>query len=254
VSTGYAYDQGWAEERARLAGMASLWDPGTQALLTELGVGGHVLEVGGGGGALVSWLAERAERVLATDIDTRFLDELASDTVEVRRHDIRTDPLPEHAFDLIHSRLVLEHLPERRDVLTALVKALKPGGTLVVEDYDWTGTEFFTADDTTDITEAVMGFMAEAGFEQNYGRRVVGDLLDAGLTEVRGEARARVIDARSPGFPFFSLSFEALKPQLVATGRLTQERADEASAQIGAADVQLLTPLMIAGIGVKPGS
>lgn len=34
----YAYDQGFAEERTRLGPMESLWDPGTQALLDELGL------------------------------------------------------------------------------------------------------------------------------------------------------------------------------------------------------------------------
>jgi SAM-dependent methyltransferase len=247
--TGYAYDQSWAEERKRLAGMEALWDPGTQALLTEVGVRGRVLEVGGGGGALVSWLAERADSVLVTDIDTRYLEELASETVEVRHHDVRVDPLPEAEFDLIHSRLVLEHLPERRAVLTRLAAALKPGGAMVIEDYDWTAFGFFAEEDTTDVTDAVMGFMAEAGFEQNYGRQLVADLIDAGLTDVRGEARARVIDTSSPGYAFFQLSYEALKPQLVATGRLTQERADEASGQFAADTVRLITPLMIAGIG-----
>jgi SAM-dependent methyltransferase len=247
--TGYAYDQSWSDERKRLAGMEALWDPGTQALLTELGVGGRVLEVGGGGGAMVSWLAERAETVLVTDIDTRFLGELASETIEVRKHDIRTDPLPEDAFDFIHSRLVLEHLPERRAIIDRLVAALTPGGVIVIEDYDWTPFGFFAEQDTADVTEAVMAFMAEAGFEQNYGRRIVTDLIDAGLADVRGEARARVIDTSAPGYAFFQLSYEALKPQLVAGGRLTQDRADEASAQFTGDDVRLLTPLLVAGIG-----
>jgi hypothetical protein len=29
----YIYDQGFSEERARLAGIESLWDPGSQAVL-----------------------------------------------------------------------------------------------------------------------------------------------------------------------------------------------------------------------------
>lgn len=35
----YIYDQGFSEERARLAGIESLWDPGSQALLDGLGIG-----------------------------------------------------------------------------------------------------------------------------------------------------------------------------------------------------------------------
>ena len=250
TGSGYVYDQSFAEERERLAGMASLWDPGTQALLAELGVGGRALEIGGGAGTMVSWLGEHCEHVLVTDIDTRFLEPLASETVEVRRHDVRTDALDEAAFDLIHARLVLEHLPERREILSKLVAALRPGGTIVIEDYDWSSFAFLGVEDMPDVTDALFGFMAEAGFETNYGRRVVDDLVDCGL-QARGEARARVIEPSHPGFAFFRLSFEALRPQLVATGRLTQERADEAAAAI-ARTTRLITPLMIAGIGSKP--
>jgi hypothetical protein len=34
----YIYDQGFSEERARLAGIESLWDPGSQAVLDALGI------------------------------------------------------------------------------------------------------------------------------------------------------------------------------------------------------------------------
>jgi 2-polyprenyl-3-methyl-5-hydroxy-6-metoxy-1,4-benzoquinol methylase len=43
--------------------------------------------------------------------------------------------LPAGRYDLIHARLVLSHLPQRRDVLARLVQALRPGGWLVVEDF-----------------------------------------------------------------------------------------------------------------------
>src|SRR3954451_16476785 len=103
MAEGYVYDQAFAEERARLAGMEALWDPGSRAILEPL-IGGRCLEVGGGGGALAHWMAARGDHLLATDVDTRFLD---GAPFEVRRHDVRSDPLPEAAFDLIHSRLLL---------------------------------------------------------------------------------------------------------------------------------------------------
>lgn len=109
----YAYDPSFADERSRLAGMESLWDPGTQALLAELGLGNdekawRCLEVGPGGGSLLRWMADRGASVLAVDIDTRFIESLATDRIEIRQLDIRTDELPQGEFDLIHSRLVLE--------------------------------------------------------------------------------------------------------------------------------------------------
>ena len=41
MSRDYIYDQGFSEERARLAGIESLWDPGSQRLLVgQLGANG----------------------------------------------------------------------------------------------------------------------------------------------------------------------------------------------------------------------
>jgi 2-polyprenyl-3-methyl-5-hydroxy-6-metoxy-1,4-benzoquinol methylase len=70
----YIYDQGFSEERTRLAAIESLWDPGSRRLLDGLGIGAgwRCLEVGAGGGSLVGWMAGRGATVLAIDIDTRF--------------------------------------------------------------------------------------------------------------------------------------------------------------------------------------
>ena len=43
---------------------------------------------------------------------------------------------PPGPFDLIHARLVLVHVPRRREALAAMVELLRPGGWLVVEDAD----------------------------------------------------------------------------------------------------------------------
>jgi chemotaxis methyl-accepting protein methylase len=71
-----------------------------------------------------------------TDIDPRFLANPGRTNLEVRCHDVGTDPLPEAAFDLVHTRLVLIHVPQRDATFARLVSALKLGGWLVVEDYD----------------------------------------------------------------------------------------------------------------------
>lgn len=251
----YVYDQGFAEECSRLAGMEGLWDPGTQALLDELGIapGWRCLELGAGGGSMVSWMADRvgpSGRVVAADIDTRFVDELASDVVEVRRLDVRADSLPDSEFDLVHARLLLEHLPDRTQILPRMAAALRPGGVMVVEDYDWTGFGFLGADvDFAPVTAAVLGFMADAGFDQTYGRRVTGDLESCGLVDVHGEGRARIIDPDHPGAAFFRLSFVSLKDAVVGAGRLTQEAADEAEGWLSLPGVRVLTPLMVAAVG-----
>ncbi|MGH7734377.1 MAG: class I SAM-dependent methyltransferase, partial [Gemmatimonadales bacterium] len=86
------------------------------------------------------------------------------------------------------------------------------------------------------------------GFEPRYGRRVVADMTAAGLTDVRGEGRALVIDSGSPGFDFFSLSFESVRDAVVDAGLLSRDDADAAAARL-TEGMRMLTPMMVAGIG-----
>jgi SAM-dependent methyltransferase len=247
----YVYDQGFEQERARISGMEALWDPGSRALLDEVGIGRgwNCLEVGAGGGSIVAWMAGRGAHVTAIDIDTRFIEPLASDAIDVRRLDIRTDELPQAEFDLVHARLLLEHLSDRRQILDRLAATLRPGGWIVIEDYDWSCFGFEGDDPGMNkVTEAIMSFMQKAGYERDYGRRVVDQIADAGFTDVRGEGRVRVIDSTSPGFNFFRLSFESLRGAIVEAGMISADEAEAASARLGE-NMRVWTPLMMAGIG-----
>jgi ubiquinone/menaquinone biosynthesis C-methylase UbiE len=99
---------------------------------TGIGPGWQCWEVGGGGGSIAQWLAEQcgpSGHVLVTDLDPRFLVEntaLAQPHIEIRHHDIGTDPPPAQQFDLAHARLVLIHVPARDLALENMVAALRP--------------------------------------------------------------------------------------------------------------------------------
>jgi SAM-dependent methyltransferase len=245
----YAFDQGFVDERKRLSAMESLWDPGSEALLVELGVGAgwRCLEVGAGGGSMARWMAGRGAHVTAVDIDTRFIEQFASDRIEVQRVDVRTDALPQSAFDLVHARLLLEHLADRRQILDRLAATLRPGGWIMVEDYDWSCFGF-EGEEPGKVGGAVMSYMERAGFDRDYGRRIVADLADAGFTDVRGEGRARVVGSRDPGFDFFRLSFESLRATLIESGELHGENVEAAQSRF-THDIRVFTPLMVAGVG-----
>jgi SAM-dependent methyltransferase len=104
-----------AFERERLGHMESLVDLPTHRYLATLGIrqGWRCLEIGAGHGAVARWLAEQVGpqgRVVATDVDTRLLTDLTLPNVEVRQHDIRTDPLESGTYDLAHCRTLLMHM------------------------------------------------------------------------------------------------------------------------------------------------
>ena len=78
---GYTLDNAWNQASARLAALEAVFDSGTIRYLDGIGVGDgwRCLEVGAGGGSIAAWLARRVGAggcVLATDIDTRFAEEI----------------------------------------------------------------------------------------------------------------------------------------------------------------------------------
>jgi SAM-dependent methyltransferase len=129
------------ETANRFDGLERTFDPVSIGHLTRVGVqpGGRCLEIGTGNGSIARWLAAEvgpSGHVLAVDLDTRWFHHDGSPQLEVRELDVVADPIPEGPWDLIHERLVLQHIPERLDVLDHLVARLAPGGWLVLEDFD----------------------------------------------------------------------------------------------------------------------
>jgi 2-polyprenyl-3-methyl-5-hydroxy-6-metoxy-1,4-benzoquinol methylase len=142
TSEEYLFDNDWKMARERLAALERDRDYATIRCLEAISVAARwrCLEIGGGGGSIAAWLCERVGSmgsVLATDTNTRFLAALDYPWLEVRTHNVITDTLPAAKFDLVHTRLVLTHLPERERVLEKLAKAVKVGGWLLVEEPDF---------------------------------------------------------------------------------------------------------------------
>jgi SAM-dependent methyltransferase len=132
-------------ERARLAFQAKLWDPISCQLFDRIGVGHgwKVLEVGPGQGSLHLELRRRVEApvdvVERSPVFTTRLarlcrrDGLGAD--RVWQMDLIDAPLPRAEYDLIFLRWVFLFLPDPGAHVKKLVRALKPGGILAIQDY-----------------------------------------------------------------------------------------------------------------------
>src|SRR5262249_58847183 len=127
-------------------------------------------------------------QVVVTDINTRFLDTLKRPNLEVRRHNIVSDPLPDRAFDLVHARLVLMHLPKRDAVLARLCRALKPGGWLLDEEFDVLSLPTDAAINTRETflhsLSALNRVLEEPGVDLRFGRFLSGRLRALGHAAV----------------------------------------------------------------------
>ena len=136
----YLLDNQQSEAGRRFEALSELFDPVTFRHLAAVGVsaGWACWEVGAGGVSVPAWLAEQAGpsgRVVASDIDTAWMPVEAA-AFEVLRHDVGVDQPPAGGFDLVHARLLLTHVPARIEALASMVRALRPGGWLVIEDAD----------------------------------------------------------------------------------------------------------------------
>jgi SAM-dependent methyltransferase len=254
----YVFDNRWERERERLEAVEQTWDRGTIRHLVELGVGRgwRCLEVGAGAGSIAGWLARRVAphgSVLATDVDTALLERLHAPGLEVLRHDVVRDELPEGEFDLVHARMVLQHLPERDAALARLVAALRPGGWLLLEDSDWSSLLASTPSlrDLAVLKHALRHVMSAAGFDPRCGLDHLARLHAHGLRSVGAEGRSRVASGGGPIADWYRLWTVRLRERLLASGVITAREIEHGLAALADPDVTWLTQTMIATWGQR---
>jgi SAM-dependent methyltransferase len=151
--------------------------------------------MGCGGGDVTAALARLVPDgfVVGADMDGPQLDiarREAADAglanVDYRALDVMELPTGDEQFDLIYVRFLLTHLPDPSLALTHLCARLAPGGAIVVEDIDFTGS-FCYPDNVAYrryvqlYSETVLG----RGGDPNIGIRLPSLLRVTGLADVR---------------------------------------------------------------------
>jgi SAM-dependent methyltransferase len=261
LNSAYLLDNAAREAPARFDALSAMYDRTTIQHLENCGVspGWHCLEVGGGGGSIAKWLAARvglSGHVLVTDLDPRFLDGLKAPNLEVRCHNIVTEPLPEATFDLIHARLVLIHIPEREKVLQRLVAALKPGGWLIDEEFDTASLPADPAISSGEISlktqTAMFQVVEERGIERRWGRLLYRRFRQLGLVDVRAEARLSMWHGGSVGASLLRANFVQLHDALIASQNLTEQQLHQDLSTLEDPDFMMPSPIMWTVCGRRP--
>jgi len=217
--------------------LSDLLDGRTVEHFDEIGVaeGWQCLEVGGGGGSIAQWLSDRVGStgdVTATDLEVERLSRLASDNLTVLRHDVVSDVLPRNAYDLVHARLVLIHLVERQAVLDKLVQSLRPGGWLLLDEFDCPPLHVIDApsdEDAALITKAkgaLLAALERAGADLTWGAKIHGALVESGLSDVRATRVSEEWAGGSPGCLLVLTGIQQAKAKILAANLLTESEVD----------------------------
>jgi SAM-dependent methyltransferase len=258
----YVFDNAWQQEQQRLDALANIWDANTRRNFEALGPldGLRVLDVGAGGGSVARWLCDAvgpSGRVVATDIDTRFIDAIQAPNFEARRHDIVHDALEVNSFDVVHCRLVLEHLPDADLALSKIVGALKPGGALLVEEFDH--VSFLPAPDAAaDARAAWSSFLAafeviaqRRGLDLAYGRRLRPLLEAQGLQDVTAQGTVTYECGGTEGRDLLLLSIVSMRDLLVGTGAMDDAAVDRLIAALQDETFYWSSQIMVSASGRK---
>jgi len=187
------------EEQRRLSILNGFINDGS---LRELGLRGgeRILDVGCGLAQLTRAMAHAAGpegRVVGVEKDPDQLAEAKRQAaeknegqlVELREGDAYTLPLSEQewgTFDVAHTRFVLEHVSDPLRVVSGMVRAVRPGGRIVLEDDDHDVLQLhpeppgFRA-----LWDAYIRTYERLDNDPYVGRRLVSLLYEAGAKPVR---------------------------------------------------------------------
>ena len=215
-------------ELERLLLQSRVWEPSGRQLLSKLdgGSGGRVLDVGCGA---LGWLRILSEwvgpsgQVVGTDIDESLLDAARSfleaeriSNVELVVDDLFESRLEPQSFDLVHARYVIAPLGRGRDQVASHRRLLRPGGSLVLEEWDLASWHFNPSAPAAErLIQLLSDIFAALGGEA--GRGLPELLREIGIEE--SEIDAHVI-ALKPGHPYLRLPLQfsvALESRLLET-------------------------------------
>ncbi|WP_052428526.1 class I SAM-dependent methyltransferase [Actinopolyspora erythraea] len=225
-----------------------------------VGPGWRCLDVGAGSGSLASWLARRVGRsgeVVATDVDLRGLRHVAGSNLRVLEHDITVDALSRGSYDLVHGRLLLILLQRRRELLEPLVRALKPGGVLLMEDFDVEGAGTVCAPSAAEgelfdrVLWSYLDAMSAAGADIHWGRHLYGELCRIGLRDVSSVGTAEVWRGGSPGCELIQANFTQLRERMLAEGRVDPDELRRATELLGDPRFAMRGFLLVGNSGIR---
>lgn len=234
----YVFDPADGLNDEHVTCLADVLDSGTFASLRSLDVqdSWHCLEVGGGSGSVAAWLGRQVGEqghVTVTDIDPTHLEsvpELDSANVTIARHDVRYDSLPVEQFDLVHSRLVLGHLDEREVVLETLTKSLRPGGWIVLDEFETVLPPVVMKTPGPEeealyrrVIAKITEIIKHAGMDHEWGHRVYGCLIDLGMEEVTADGAFHACPGGGAGMRLHHVVTRRLEKVLVHAGLTFEE-------------------------------
>lgn len=114
-------------------------DPAELTGLLRLPTTGRLLDAGGGTGRVSAALRDKVGTLVVSDLSHNMLQQVSAKRGldPVRAH-VERLPFPDRTFDRLLVVDALHHFCDQRDAIGDLLRVLRPGGRLVIEEPDYT--------------------------------------------------------------------------------------------------------------------
>jgi len=162
-----------------------------QLRLLDIKPGNHVLDVGCGIGLqalAMARLVGPTGKVVGTDISTVMIDIAKGRTansglpLEFLTADASSQPFPDQSFDGIRTERVLMYVPNTQQTIKEFKRLLKPGGRLVIFDFDW--DSILIAHHDKALTRKIIRYASESFPNGRIGSDLYRQLRNAGFKNV----------------------------------------------------------------------
>ena len=214
----------------------------TLALL-DLGPGQSVLDVGCGNGSFLALLARAIRpggRAVGLDYSSAFVDEAKArinadeldDCVTVVQGDAYNLPFDDNSFNAARCERVLMHLDDPTAALCEMRRVVRPGGTVVATEPDWTSMVMDHPD--PDALELLYSGFLTRFRQPRMGRSLYRHLGNAGLVE-RDVTLIPSFHTSAGFLQQVGLDLGSQVDAVVTDGSLSRERAEAAVAYIASA-------------------
>jgi ubiquinone/menaquinone biosynthesis C-methylase UbiE len=197
-----------ATEQQRLVDQAEGLEPETRWLLDHIGIkkGWRAADIGCGPIGVLNLLSERVGSrgsVIGIEREHRFAD-MARSEIEKRglknasivQGDVLSAGQESGSLDLVHERLVLINVPElnQRALVEQMVGLLKPGGTIVLQEYDRVSYICYPEHPSwTILLNAYTEAFRRSGGNGATGRSLPWLLNSAGIRDVQTKVHVRTV-------------------------------------------------------------
>lgn len=251
-------DTQFTSELERLKVLEKVSDPTSRRriLATGMTIGWQCLEVGAGAGSIMKWMSEivgESGKVVAVDVDIRFIEHTSLSNVDMIKGDIQQISLENNSFDLIHIRNVLIHIGDFQVILSKILNLLKPNGWLVIEEPDFSAARVIHGSQdeyqaVNKVNQSIYQMFTDQGLDYSFGIKLPSLLQQIGLQQLEVENDVPISSGGSDIATMMKLSALQLAEKYIATGIVTR---DDIQKYCQFAENQTSWGIYLATVGVR---